>query len=258
MAEKDVEKKIEKGNEAGAGSNAGNTSTNSGGSKDNFTADEVKELLAEQSKKSSEEHETKLKDIASLEKNKLYDTIRKEKDEKEALQKKLSTFEEADKLKAADDEKKRVEELDIKDRLMELEGKTATDNKRFQQMMEIKDKEFDAALKKRDLALYKERKVANAKGGIIPELVLGNSEKEIDEAYDKAVNRYEEIRDGEKKKLEANLINNGKLPGPDGGKDVVPGDDISNTPSGKNWEDVHKMSPDEFEKYKEDALKQFS
>lgn len=224
--------------------------------KSSFSKEEVDKLVDESTRKVMEEFDKKLKDVASTEKNKLYETIQKEKNEKEALAKRLSSFEEAEKAKKVEEEQKRKEELDVKERLTELESKTTSDNKRFQELLDIKDKEFQARLKQRDLEVYREKKVAEAKGNVIPELVRGESVEEIDKAYNVAVTRYEEIRDGEKKKIEADLVKNGKIPGPDVQKDDSGGN--TTTSSGKNWGDIHNMSPEEFEKHKDNVLKQFS
>lgn len=54
--------------------------------------------------------------------------------------------------------------------------------------------EFQETLKKRDLEAYRLKKIAESKGKIIPELVTGNSESEIDESFVVAMKRYEELQ----------------------------------------------------------------
>ena len=69
-----------------------------------------------------------------------------------------------------------VKELNIK--ITELENKLAE-----------KDEEISAI----KLTSYKDKKIAEAGGELIPELVTGNSEEEIDLAIEKAKERYKEI-----------------------------------------------------------------
>lgn len=73
-------------------------------------------------------------------------------------------------------ESQEVKELNIK--IAELENKLAE-----------KDREI-STLK---LASYRDKKIAEAGGELIPELVTGNSEEEIDLAVEKAKERYREI-----------------------------------------------------------------
>jgi len=54
--------------------------------------------------------------------------------------------------------------------------------------------EFQETLKKRDLEAYKLKKIAESKGQIIPELLVGNSESEIDASFLTAVQRYDQLQ----------------------------------------------------------------
>lgn len=67
---------------------------------------------------------------------------------------------------------------DLKIKITELENKLAE-----------KEKEINTI----KLASYRDKKIAEAGGEIIPELVTGNSEEEIDLAVEKAKERYREI-----------------------------------------------------------------
>ena len=127
------------------------------------------------------------------EKEKLYPEITKLKEE---LEKKVTRINElllaiGEKDEIISQKDKEIKELktnskktdsqevkDLKIKITELENKLAE-----------KDKEISTI----KLASYKDKKIAEAGGELIPELVTGNSEEEIDLAVEKAKERYREI-----------------------------------------------------------------
>ncbi len=111
-------------------------------------------------------------------------------------------------------------------------------------------------LRKRDLAILRERLIADSRGEIIPELVQGNSEEELHKAAESAKVRYKEIVENQRKQLTDELIRTGKLPGPDG-KDKKK-EETSLGAGIKSTKEVWELGDDEFLKYKESVLKEFS
>lgn len=127
------------------------------------------------------------------EKEKLYPEITKLKEEVEkkvarinelllAIGEKDEIISQKDKeIKELKNNSKKSDSQEVKDlniKITELENKLAE-----------KDKEISAI----KLASYKDKKIAEAGGELIPELVTGNSEEEIDLAVEKAKERYREI-----------------------------------------------------------------
>jgi hypothetical protein len=219
-----------------------------------LTAEEVQKLIADKEEEIKKKQLEATNNAVSIEKDKLYATINKHKSEKEALEKELESFRLVEEEKRKKEEEKKKEEMDAKERLKLLEKKQEDDSKRFSEVMEIKEKEFQAQLKKRDLAIYREKKIAEASGAIIPELVDGNNEEEIDKSVELARQRYLNIVEATKKKVTEEVLVNGQLPEPDG-KDKKP-DEVSDS-SGGDWRNLMSMSDEEFLKKKVEFDKEF-
>ena len=223
--------------------------------KKTYTAEELKTILDSKDQEVQEKIAAAVKDAASKEKEKLYDTVEKYKKDLEVLAKKAEAEEaEKQKLLQMEEEKKKAE-LSAKERVAELEKDLEKTSKRFEEVIGIKDLEFKEALRKRDLAILRERLVADAKGEIIPELVQGDSEEQINKAAELARLRYKEIVENQKKQLTDELIRTGKIPGPDG-KDKK--DNPTDLSGGKSIKEVFELPDEDFLKYKDEVLKKFS
>ena len=223
--------------------------------KTTYTADEIKIMMDVKDNELQEKIAVAVKEAASKEKEKLYDTVEKYKKDLETLANKAE-MEEVEKQKLLQEESdKKKAELSAQERVAELEKDLDKTSKRFEEVINIKDLEFKEALRKRDLAILRERLVAEAKGEIIPELVQGDSEEQINEAAELARLRYKEIVENQKKQLTDELIRTGKIPGPDG-KDKK--DTTTDLTGGRSIKEVFELPEEDFIKYKDEVLKKFS
>lgn len=210
-------------------------------------AEDIKTLLEAALKKQADEFDAKLKTAITTEKDKLYETLNVEKDKAKQLKAELDKYKKEEEVKTQELEAKKKEEMDIKDRLKELEAQTKVEQEKFSNIMSIKDSEFKAELKARDLAMLKKEKILESKGQIIPELVTGNSEEEILQSVEVAKQRYAAIMEEAKQKTEAELLKSGKLPTSDGlnkqEKDISSLGDRNTS-----WQKLMTMSPEEVKK----------
>lgn len=223
----------------------------------NSMSEEIKKAILEKEKEWQEKTADMIAKAVSTEKEKLYDTIEKVKGEKEKLEKELSkTMSEKEKERIAEEEKKKAE-MDAIERVQLLETKQAEDSKRFQDVMQMKETEWQEELKKRDLAVYREKKINESNGLIIPELVQGKTTEEIDRAVELAKQRYIAIVESTKKQAMDEMLKNGKLPGPDG-KDKK--DESGSGATGEtrpDWQRLMTMTNEDFVKEKAKFEKEF-
>jgi hypothetical protein len=149
---------------------------------------------AEPAKPSQLNLEDILARVRAEEKDKLYPKITKLEGEKDTLTKKINDYiievaSKDDKIKEL--EKKVADLINSKGDLEELKNLKVENEKLKKQ---IEDEKAEVA--KQKLEAYKKQKIDEAKGAIIPELVTGNDEKEIDASVEKAKQRFAEIMKG--------------------------------------------------------------
>ena len=212
----------------------------------------------------------KVKSSIETEKKKLYETLNKQKEEilkKEAeaeLIKKTLDEEkkkEEEEAKKLEEEKKKeeLEKMDLKDRLAQTEESLKVESSKLLVAMKSQEEKYKKELEIRDLALYREKKLSENKGNIISELVTGATFEEIDKSVELAKKKYEELQDVIEKKVKAELEQSKKLP--EGGKGKLPdekspaGQGSDNSIVEKTTNEIMAMGPEEFKKYKEEALK---
>lgn len=227
------------------------------GKPDVMTKDEVAKLLADQAAEFTAKMEAAVKEAASKEKEKLYDTIDKYKKDTEALTAKAKAEEDEKNRILKEEADKKKEELDAKERVKQLEVELEKTAKRFEEVMEIKDKQFTSELTKRDLAIIREKLIGEANGAIIPELVQGNTEEELRKSAESAKARFSEIVTAQKKQVEDELIRAGKIPGPDG-KNKETKETHGDPTRVKSMKEIFGMPDDDFIKYKDEYLKSLS
>jgi hypothetical protein len=223
---------------------------------DILTKEEVQALLDKQKEDFDKTLKEAVKEAASKEKEKLYDTVEKYKKDLEVLAVSAKKEqEEKDKLLKAEEDKKK-EEMSAKDRVTQLEVEMTKTTKRFEEAISLKDVEFKGELAKRDLEIFKEKLIAEAKGEIISEMVKGTSEEELKQSAEQSKVRYKEIVENQKKQLTDELVRLGKIPGPDGKdkQDQTPG--VSGDE--RSVADIFTMPEEEFSAYKDEVLKKYS
>jgi predicted RNase H-like nuclease (RuvC/YqgF family) len=226
--------------------------------KDSYSKDEVEKLLKDKEKEIKELSQKAIVEAVGTEKQKLYATIEKEKEEKLRLEKELEEFRQEEAKKKEEEEEKRREELEVRDLVKEIEEKQVKESKRFQEILDLREKEYKTELLKRDLAIFRERKIAEANGRIIPELVQGNSEEEISQSVELAKQRYIDIVEGTKKEVTAQFLKDGKIPGPDGKDKKIENEDPAQpSDAPKRNKELWEMSDEQFKEYKEKFEKDF-
>jgi hypothetical protein len=217
--------------------------------------EEMAVVLKKQREEFDAEKKKAIEDAASREKAKLYDTIEKHKTDLETLSKKVKEDEEKKSKEAAELEAKRKDELDAKARIAELEKSQDEMRERFSTVLDLENKKFTAELEKRDLALFREKLISEAKGEIIPELVSGKSKEELEQTAELAKERYKTILENSKKQTIDELIKSGKIPGPDG-KDKKPQD--TDRPAGSpDLREIFAKAPEDFKKYADSYLDEY-
>lgn len=219
-----------------------------------LTEAEVQALLKQKEDELSKKIEEATKEAASKEKAKLYDTIEASKKAAAEMEKKLKEVEAAEEAKRKEAEQKVKDEMDAKERLKILEDQQQEDKKRFQEILDIRSTEFQSELKKRDLAIIREKLISEAKGEIIPEMVQGNSEEELVQAAEKSRARFKEIIDAQKKQFADTLIKDGKIPHPDGSDKITERDKSVSSSGQKSLQDIFSMPKEDFLKYKDEIL----
>ena len=221
--------------------------------KDSFSKEEVEALIKEREiavkTKVEAEKDEVAKKIIETEKAKLYDTIEAEKKKSSELEKLVREQKNAEDEKKKAEEQKINDELDAKEQVKLLAKKLDDDSKRFQDIVELKDAEYKGELRKRDLEIYKEKLIASYNGAIIPEMVSGKTEEELDQAVEAAAERYKQIAERSKQEIMDEAVKNGKLP--------KPGDldnSLKKTSGAKDWKDVMSMSTEEYASYKKSVF----
>jgi len=220
--------------------------------KDSFSKEEVEALIKAREAEIKAEKDEAAKKIIETEKAKLYDTIEAEKKKSSDLEKIIRDRKnEEDEKKKAEDQKMN-DELEAKEQVRLLAKKLEDDSKRFQDIVELKDAEYKGELRKRDLEIYKEKLITSYNGAIIPEMVSGKTEEELNQAVEVAAERYKQIAERSKQEIMDEAVKNGKLP--------KPGDldnSLKKTSGAKDWKEVMEMPKEDYEAYKKsifDAL----
>lgn len=121
---------------------------------------------------------------------------------------------------------------------------------RAKALVEKMGSEFKATLEKKDLDLYKQRKIAEANGKIIPGLVVGNTLEEIDAAIETSKSEYSKISENAIKAKDKNDLDSSIIPG-----STLSGEIIDETI--KSREDIARMSKDQFNEYEQKLLAQY-
>jgi hypothetical protein len=217
--------------------------------KESFSKDEVKALLEKTAADIKIAATETTKQIIETEKAKLYDTIEAEKKKSSELEKIVREQKNADDEKKKAEEQKINDELDAKEQVKLLAKKLDDDSKRFEDIVELKDAEYKGELRKRDLEIYKEKLIASYNGAIIPEMVSGKTEEELDKAVEAAAERYKQIAERSKQEIMDEAVKNGKLP--------KPGDldnSLKKTSGAKDWKDVMSMSTEDYAAYKKSVF----
>ena len=183
------------------------------------------------------------------EKDKLYSTLNKKDELNKALKEKLAGYEivDAEKVKQAEEEERA--KLDANDRIKLLEDqnlKIAEESKGL--LLEVRES-FNNELLKRDLEVYRQKVLAANTGEIIPDMVLGKTKEDIDNAVIVSKTRFQELFKAQQQKEDNDKLGNGYLPQtPDNNK--LP-NETNPDGGGKN---VWEMNKDEFAKYSEAQL----
>ena len=222
-----------------------------------LTESEVQALLKKKEEELTAAIDEAKKDAASKEKAKLYDTIEKAKTQAAEYEKQLKEFQAVEEEKRKAEEQRIKDEMDAKERMKIIENELDSSKKRFSEMLDLKDKEFNAELKKRDLAILRERLISEAKGEIIPEMVQGSTEEELKAAADLARTRYKDIVEAQKKQIVESLIKDGKIPSPDGTGKITESDKTAVSGGIKSSQEIFGMSEAEFQEYSKSVLSQY-
>lgn len=233
------------------------TDPNAQGTGKTLAEAEVQALLKQKEEEFNSKLEEAKKEAASKEKAKLYDTIEAAKKSAAENEKKIKEIEAKAEAERKAEEQKIKDEMDAKERLKLLEAQQEENTKRFNEMMELKTSQFESELKKRDLAVMREKLISEARGEIIPEIVQGNSEEELVQAAEKARARFREIAEAQRKQFADTLIKEGKIPGPDGSDKITEGDKSKSASGQKSLQDIFSMTKDDFLKYKDSVLSQY-
>lgn len=179
-----------------------------------------------------------LKKVRQEEKTKLYKDIEKMKDKIKTLSEELEQNKEL--LAKRNNEKLSEQEL-----LLKQQEELAKEVVALKTMMEQNQKEAQEKIRTAELNVYKQKKINEAGGKIIPEIVNGKSEDEIDESYIKAIQYYTQIKD--------NIINEIK----NNKKTIeMPTPTVPTRPSINklNIDDIKKMETKEWAKYRDEVL----
>ena len=225
---------------------------------------------SDKKEESSEEINKRIKEAVEIEKKKLYDTLGATKQEaKEALEK-INQYEkekadlakqkeEAELKKKEELESQEKEKLDLSERLKQLEDSLKVKDEQLKHTIDSQKKLFQEELSKRDLAVKREKLLGQHKGEIVPDLVIGNTEEELEKSLEKAKSRYKEIYEEAKKNVESASLNNGKLPTSSGQNKVpntegAPAGTGDSSEAAKSIDELAAMSVDEFKKYKDKVL----
>lgn len=201
----------------------------------------------------AQQFDEKLKTAILTEKSKLYDSLKKEKER--ADQAEARAREAAEALRSREDEEAaaRNQELTAAERLAAIEAQQKAERVRTQEILDLQEKKFAEELARRDLEVLRERKIAEAKGEIIPELVMGNTAEEIEASVVKAKERYLAILEEGRKKIENATILSGRLPEPSG-KDAPGVEPTKREFGNKSYEDLMNMDADDFSRYAKEQL----
>ena len=190
-----------------------------------------------------------IQDARTEEKTKLYKTL----EAKDVEIKKLG--EEVERLKGLlmEKENENLSEVEL------LQKQINELNKNYEMLQVNLEAEREAAEKEKRLAkleAYKERRLREEGDELIIALVGGNSEEEIDESIEKAKKEYQAIVEKTRSQLEIETKNS---------EDVKKRQKITNTPKvtnppassidGLSREEIRRMSPDEWKKVREKALR---
>jgi len=197
------------------------------------------------------------KESSQKEKQKLYETIDKLKSDLKESNSYLSKFKQAeDERKKKEDELRRAEMSDD-ERRDEAIRKANRDLEQLNTAFEMLKRETEEKLRKKDLEIYRERLITKANGKIIPELVSGDSVEELDESFKKAVDRFNYIRGQVAEEIQNKSKNespktNISQETPNQTKQSLPKQEKELTA-----EEIRKMTPEAYAKYKEDLLNKF-
>lgn len=220
---------------------------------ENASKEQVAALLKEFSDTAEKEHKDELaktvKEKVSDEKSKLYDSIKKERDEKERLEKERDDLKKGledleGKLKEAKRDEDGSAESDR--RIKELEAQVEKTKSNALELATSMRDEFKKELDRRDLDAVRERLIKDANGKIVPELVQGNTLEEITKSVEGAKARYAEMAAEQKKQIEAELMAKGMIPNPDGHKSGSAGRELDGAGDSAEWKLRMTQSREEF------------
>jgi hypothetical protein len=187
------------------------------------------------------ELDAKLSAARQEEKDKLYNDLNKSRTKVTELESLLRSNEEKVKdleKKVADGTTQNQDTETLKSQITDLQKKLDTSNadwtKALDEALVKTRQEFNQTLEGERLATYKQTKIAEAKGKIIPELVTGSTREEIDASFTKATERFNEIYENASKATEKELQKKIKgtlpipvTPGADGGASGDAADEVT-------------------------------
>lgn len=187
---------------------------------ENASKEQVTAALKEFNDKIEKEHKDEIdktvREKVSEEKDKLYDSIKKERSEKDLAQKERDEARKSleDRIKAEKGEGGADSERRIKELETQLES---VKNNATELVTQIRD-EFKKELTLKELEAYKDKLVAGAQGKIVSELVRGSTKEELEKSVEEAKSHYAKIAEDQRKQIEAELLAKGVIPAPDGHK----------------------------------------
>lgn len=217
---------------------------------ENASKEQVAALLKEFNDTAEKEHQNelnqKVSEKVSVEKDKLYDSLKKERDEKDRLSKELGEVRKNLEEKLAEEKRKGDGGDDSERRIKELEAQLEkTKANALELATGIRD-EFAKELTRRDLEAVRARLIEDAKGKIVPELVQGNTVEELTKSAEGAKARFDQMAAEQRKQIEGELLAKGILPNPDGHKSGSAGREVDGAGDSAEWKLRMTQSKEDF------------
>lgn len=185
------------------------------------------------------------------EKEKLYNDLSKEKERAAKIEKELAEFKKKADEEKARVEKERLEKLTVEQRLQEELAQATTKINQFADGFEMFKRETAEEIRKRDLALFKEKLVAG-RTDYLPELVSGNSEEELKSSFEASQRRYKEIVSHVAAPQKPNPAQVSEIAAP-----AVPQTTPAPT-AAKSSTEIMSMTPEEYKAYKETVFQKYN
>lgn len=187
-----------------------------------------------------------------IEKEKLYQSVEDEKKKAATLAKELEEFKKKDADAQAKAEEERKAKLTAEQKLQEELEQTKLKVEQFQTGLELFKKESAEEIRKRDLALFKEKIVAG-KSDYIPELVTGDTEEAIQASFEASQKRFKELvaQVATPAKPDPALQTEVRAP-------VAPAAQQQQAAGTKSAADVMSMTPEEYKAYKDSVLSKYN